>query len=291
MPRSIDAPKQKLILVEDNTDLRQGLADYLRLCNFIVDEAASGAEFHEALRRESYEVAIIDVNLPDVSGFELAQHIAARNGAEAADTGVIVLTARGGRQDRVRGYESGADLYLTKPVDSEELALAAWNLAQRIRGTRQARAGQGGAAANGTISGEPIPNGPAEAALPPGPAAHGELPEGSSLTDDSSERGPDRGTGWRLDRVRQILLGPAGLSIPVSGKEALFLEFMAQQVGARLTRGDILRVYGEDSAPDSRKFDMMLNRLRSKARAAGMELPLQIVRGSGIRLLEPLEVI
>ena len=122
---------QRVILVEDNDDLRRGLAEYLSLCNFVVDEAATAAAFYQSLRAHSYDVVILDVNLPDASGFDLARFMAAQR-----DTGVIVLTARGARQDRVRGYETGADIYLTKPVDSEELALAAWNLGNRVRRER-----------------------------------------------------------------------------------------------------------------------------------------------------------
>ncbi len=254
MRPSIDSPKQKLILVEDDADLRQGLADYLRLYNFAVDEAASGAEFHAALRRGCYDVVIIDVNLPDISGFDLARHMAARG-----DVGVVVLTARNSRQDRVRGYEIGADLYLTKPVDSEELALAAWNLGLRVRRERESRAPAPPPAG---------PQRPAEAA----PA--------------------DAGARWVLDRPRQVLLCPGGISLPVSGNEAMFLEIMARHADHRLTRTDILRLYAaDDGAADSRRLDVALSRLRAKARAAGVDLPLQIVRSAGIRLVEPIALV
>ncbi|WP_163484600.1 response regulator transcription factor, partial [Escherichia coli] len=88
-----------------------------------VTEAASGIALYKALRQESYDIAVLDVNLPDISGFELARDLAPQ-----AEMGIIMLTARTGRDDRVRGYADGADLYLTKPVDSEELALAIVNL-------------------------------------------------------------------------------------------------------------------------------------------------------------------
>lgn len=120
-------PGFRIILVEDDHDLRQSIADYLRLRNMHVTEAPSGVAFYKALRQERYDIAVLDVNLPDASGFELARDLAAQR-----DTGVIMLTARTGRNDRVRGYAEGADLYLTKPVDSEELALAILNLGRRM---------------------------------------------------------------------------------------------------------------------------------------------------------------
>ncbi|MBN9491662.1 MAG: response regulator transcription factor [Alphaproteobacteria bacterium] len=132
----------RVLLVEDDHDLRQSLADYLRLRSLIVGEAASGIEFYKALRQQSFDVAVLDVNLPDVTGFDLASDI-----ATTKEMGVILLTARTAREDRIRGYGEGADLYLTKPVDSEELVLAIGNLARRTRmasgGARPAQSGTG----------------------------------------------------------------------------------------------------------------------------------------------------
>ena len=108
--------------------MRAGLADYLRLSGSIVTEASSGIAFYKAMRADRFDVAILDVNLPDTSGFELA-----RDAAEDGQMGVVILTARAGRDDRVKGYGVGADLYLTKPVDGEELLLAVRNLTRRAR--------------------------------------------------------------------------------------------------------------------------------------------------------------
>lgn len=137
-------PGFRIILVEDDHDLRQSIADYLRLRNMHVTEAPSGVAFYKALRQERYDIAVLDVNLPDASGFELARDLAARR-----DTGVIMLTARTGRNDRVRGYAEGADLYLTKPVDSEELALAILNLGRRMGRSPHELAGRDDAVKDG----------------------------------------------------------------------------------------------------------------------------------------------
>lgn len=132
---TISAPKQdgrhgpiRIILVEDDTELRQGLAEYLRLNSLQVTEAASGLAFYKSLRSQAFDIAILDVNLPDTNGYELAKDISSEH-----HMGVIMLTARTRREDRVRGYSDGADLYLTKPVDGEELLLAVRNLARRVR--------------------------------------------------------------------------------------------------------------------------------------------------------------
>lgn len=131
----------RIVLVEDDDDLRQSIADYLRLRKIHTTDVASGIELYKALRQERYDIAVLDVNLPDVSGFELARDIASQG------MGVIMLTARTGRDDRIRGYTDGADLYLTKPIDSEELVLAIINLGRRIRRSAiPANAGQASAA-------------------------------------------------------------------------------------------------------------------------------------------------
>lgn len=132
---TISAPAQddlhgtvRIILVEDDTELRQGLAEYLRLNRLQVTEAASGLAFYKSLRSQAFDIAILDVNLPDTTGYELAKDISSEH-----HMGIIMLTARTRREDRVRGYSDGADLYLTKPVDGEELLLAVRNLARRVR--------------------------------------------------------------------------------------------------------------------------------------------------------------
>ncbi len=128
-PRSSADRAIRAILVEDDSDLRQGLAEYLRLSGIVVTDVPSGIAFYKALRADSFDIAILDVNLPDTTGFELARDLSAQKGG----MGVIMLTARAGRTDRIQGYAEGADLYLTKPVDGEELLLAARNLARRVR--------------------------------------------------------------------------------------------------------------------------------------------------------------
>ncbi len=81
-------------------DLRQTLAEYLRMCGIAVTEAACGLEFYKLPRKAAFDVAIIDVNLPDCTGFELAGELA----PEAERMGIIMLTARTGRDNRIRGY-------------------------------------------------------------------------------------------------------------------------------------------------------------------------------------------
>lgn len=118
----------RVILVEDDFDLRQGLTDFLRLNSLAVTSVGNGAEFNRALGTETFDIAVIDLNLPDTSGFEIARFL-----TRTTNIGIIILTARTLRDDKVRGYAEGANLYLTKPVDGEELVFAIRNLAARLK--------------------------------------------------------------------------------------------------------------------------------------------------------------
>ena len=118
----------RIILVEDDTDLRESLVEALAIHGYPVTGVGTGLAFYRELGRKEFDVAIIDLGLPDVDGYELVEFVR-RNSA----AGVIVVTARGEVTERVKGYVSGADLYLTKPVDASELAAAIASIAARRR--------------------------------------------------------------------------------------------------------------------------------------------------------------
>lgn len=106
----------RLLVVEDEPDLLAGLVRVLRKQGYAVDSAAEGEEgLYKALSAD-YDAIVLDVMLPHVDGWE----ILARLRQEKA-TPVLMLTARDGTADRVRGLDSGADDYLVKPFDLPEL--------------------------------------------------------------------------------------------------------------------------------------------------------------------------
>nr|WP_298720545.1 response regulator transcription factor [uncultured Steroidobacter sp.] len=227
----------RVALVEDDHELREALAENLRLNGIEVAQADSARTFFEALRASPIDVAIIDVNLPDASGFELARGLARGE----ARPGVIILTARVGHHDRRQGYAEGADLYMTKPVDSEELLLAVRNLARRVRDAR----------------GTPAQSG----------ADH---------------------SAWTLDVARKLLLSPRGVSIVLSGREVLLLEQFIKAAGEPVSRASLAAIMGYGMpGPENRGLDAALRRLRDKAAAQGLELPLLIIHSIGIRFVAP----
>lgn len=107
----------RLLLVEDDTGLRDALRDRLRAAGWNVDEAADGDEGLRWARNAPYDAIVLDINLPGRDGFSVLT--AARQAGCAAP--VLLLTARDALDDRVRGLDLGADDYLVKPFATVEL--------------------------------------------------------------------------------------------------------------------------------------------------------------------------
>src|SRR6202453_1723190 len=107
----------RLLVVEDNAQLSQLLAKGLGIAGYETDLLATAAEARDALLTTSYAAVILDLGLPDGDGLSILRELRHRKDP----TPVLVLTARGGLQDRVNGLRSGADDYLVKPFALEEL--------------------------------------------------------------------------------------------------------------------------------------------------------------------------
>ncbi|WP_232665935.1 response regulator transcription factor [Pseudonocardia sp. TRM90224] len=109
----------RLLVVEDESDLAVALVAGLGRAGYAVDTAATGAEALEKLGGTDYDLMVLDINLPDIDGFTLCRRI--RADTDAADLRILMLTARGGLPDRIRGLDEGADDYLVKPFALAEL--------------------------------------------------------------------------------------------------------------------------------------------------------------------------
>lgn len=107
----------RILVVEDDVELARALATMLGGRKFAVDVAGDGNDGLEYLLRQQYDAAILDVVLPRRDGFTVAR--AAR--AEGIQTPILMLTSRDAVEDRVNGLDSGADDYLVKPFEEEEL--------------------------------------------------------------------------------------------------------------------------------------------------------------------------
>ncbi len=107
----------RILIIEDETTLREQLAHQLLQMGYVVDQAANGEEGGYMGREYPVDAAVVDLGLPDLSGMEVIRDWRA-NGQRFP---ILILTARGRWQDKVEGLEAGADDYLTKPFQFEEL--------------------------------------------------------------------------------------------------------------------------------------------------------------------------
>ena len=108
----------RLLLVEDDAVLRLGLKRQLEADGYRVDQAVDGEDGLFQAREYPLDLAIVDLGLPIVNGLTVVQTLR----AEGRTLPILILTARGGWQDKVLGLESGADDYLVKPFEYPELA-------------------------------------------------------------------------------------------------------------------------------------------------------------------------
>lgn len=120
----------RLLLVEDDPILGNGIEAGLRQAGFTVDWTRDGRSAQLALETTHYELVVLDLGLPRVTGMELLRQLRARG----SDLPVLVLTARDTVRDRVSGLEAGADDYLIKPFDLSELVARIRALLRRAHG-------------------------------------------------------------------------------------------------------------------------------------------------------------
>lgn len=121
----------RVLVIEDDTTLGHALQEFLVEQGYAVDWLADGDQVISAVAGQSYDLLLLDLNLPGQSGLELLRKLRAAN----QQVPVLILTARDGVEDRVAGLDAGADDYVTKPFELPELAA-------RVRAFGRRRAGQ-----------------------------------------------------------------------------------------------------------------------------------------------------
>ncbi len=123
------APGSRILVVDDEPALRHLLRAYLAKEGFEVLEAASGEQALSLLRGGGVDLAVVDVMLPELDGFEVVRRIRARSAVP-----IILLTARGEETNRVAGLELGADDYVVKPFSAPEVVARVRAHLRRVRG-------------------------------------------------------------------------------------------------------------------------------------------------------------
>ncbi|HEX4352982.1 MAG TPA: response regulator transcription factor, partial [Polyangiales bacterium] len=109
--------KPRVLVVEDELSIRRGLCDVLSFRGFSVEPIDDGARALELAAREPFDLILLDVMLPGLDGFSVCERLRARGD----EVPIVMLTAKGSEEDILRGFELGADDYVTKPFSVREL--------------------------------------------------------------------------------------------------------------------------------------------------------------------------
>ncbi|MWB93177.1 response regulator [Flavobacterium sp. GA093] len=119
---------KKILLAEDDIDFANVLKQYLSLYNYEVTWAEDGEKALEFFKNNTYDICIFDVMMPKLDGFSLAEKVIKIN----PETPFIFLTARKLKEDKIIGLKLGADDYIAKPFEAEELILRIQNILKRM---------------------------------------------------------------------------------------------------------------------------------------------------------------
>ena len=117
-----------ILIVEDDREIREMVADYLGDKGYEVHQAEGGSDMREAVERDLPDVVLLDIRLPGEDGLTLARFL-----RERYDVGIIMVTGSGDVVDRVVGLEVGADDYVTKPFDPRELLARVKSVMRRLQ--------------------------------------------------------------------------------------------------------------------------------------------------------------
>jgi len=125
--------KFKILLVEDDPNLSLVLQDYLEMLDYDIHTCYDGEEGLTAFKKNRYDLCIFDIMMPKKDGFTLAEDVRKMD----KNIPIIFLTAKSFKEDRIKGFQSGCDDYITKPFSTEELNYRIKAILRRTSSTRQ----------------------------------------------------------------------------------------------------------------------------------------------------------
>ncbi|HPY37726.1 MAG TPA: response regulator transcription factor [Clostridia bacterium] len=132
----------RILLVDDEPLILKGLRFSLQQEGYEIDQAADGEEALKKIRENAYDLVLLDVMLPKLSGIEVCQQV-----RETSDVPIIMLTAKGEDMDKILGLEFGADDYMTKPFNILEVKARIKSILRRtavVRGPQKTQLSEGG---------------------------------------------------------------------------------------------------------------------------------------------------
>ncbi|BBC35671.1 Response regulator MprA [Streptomyces graminofaciens] len=270
-----------MLLAEDDRAIRHALERALTLEGYEVTAVADGVEALAQAHRRRPDVLVLDVMMPGIDGLQVCRVLR----AEGDRTPILMLTALVETADRIAGLDAGADDYVVKPFDVEEVFARLRALLRRTGGADPAggSGGSGGSSGSGGSNGsdgEPVTSSPASAT---GAVASSAASSPSSL---SPEGGVLMAAGLRMDvQARRAWRGARELEL--TRTEFDLLELLVRNVGIVLDHGTIYdRIWGYDFGPGSKNLAVYVGYLRRKLDEPGAPALIHTVRGVGYALRE-----
>ena len=253
--------KPRILIAEDESGIADTLQYVLKSDGFTPVWCATAEDAIAQFAQEPPALAILDVGLPDLNGFELFKRLRALNQSQGgAEVPMLFLTARSDEIDRVVGLELGADDYIAKPFSPRELVARVRTILRR-----SARAAPGGTAGPGDGVPPRIPG-----AAPPATAQAPAMP-------------------FALDNER-MQIRYYGRLLELSRYEYGLLRLLVQRPGRVFTRDELLQMVWDDASDSfDRTVDAHVKTLRAKLKAVAPEVePIRTLRGTGYALNEDL---
>jgi len=244
----------KILFVEDNPDFRDEICFQLTHDDHEVIALDAGRALLDWLdHHPPPDLLLLDLGLPDIDGLELAERIRARHSTLM----ITMLTARGEVDERVKGWNAGADAYLTKPVSLSELRAVLARQAQRLDQTQAQSKAQSQPLADQT--------------------------ERQPLADQSQPQAQPTAACWRLDPRAYQLINPRGEGCPINTAECALLRTFADSDHEPVSRGALIRSLGYQPWDyDARRLESAVSRLRKKiVQLGGSKELLRPVRAHG----------
>jgi DNA-binding response OmpR family regulator len=257
----------EIVVVEDDEDLREEVVGFLAGRGFVARAAGSGAALDRTLDERPADIIVLDLGLPDEDGTVVATRLRRRE----PPVGLIMMTARAQAYERVLGYDIGADVYMVKPVDYDELEAAIRSLVRRLGPERAVpeRSGPERAGSEPFAPERPAPGPAAE------PSAHGEP------------------AIWVLDLSGWTLTAPDGEAIRLTGAEMDLMALLTETPGQPVGRAAIARRMGRAGGggdDDHRYIDAIASRLRRKmAKRFPGDPPIQAAYSKGYLFAAPVQ--
>ncbi len=236
-----------IAVLDDEVDITQLLANYMKGHGFRVTQLHNGAALMALMPADPPALVLLDLGLPGEDGFAIARQL-----REHWKCGLVIVTGRGDAVDKVVGLEVGADDYVTKPFDLRELVA---RVKAVLRRTAPVDA--------------PSP------AVPPSAAAPAPV--------QAPARDKLRFAGWELDTAARRLLNAQGQEVALTTGEYELLHALTQHPGRVLSRDFLLELTrGREAGPFDRTIDVQVGRLRKKLETDPEDPQLiKSVRGAG----------